>query len=65
MNTGTYPLTRMPLFRKRLSIVRTETAAQPSLAVSVRAVGNVLMWSSYLPEDCVKTMTRMGWDLTT
>jgi hypothetical protein len=26
---------------------------------------NILQWTSYLPEDCVKTMIEMGWDVTT
>jgi hypothetical protein len=30
-----------------------------------RSVRNILLWNSYLPSDCVKTMVRMGWDYTT
>jgi hypothetical protein len=26
---------------------------------------NVLQWMAYLPEDCIKTMIQMGWDVTT
>jgi hypothetical protein len=26
---------------------------------------NILQWMSYLPEDCIRTMILMGWDLTT
>jgi hypothetical protein len=26
---------------------------------------NILRWMAYLPEDCIKTMVLMGWDLTT
>jgi hypothetical protein len=26
---------------------------------------NILKWMQYLPTDCVKTMIRMGWDITT
>jgi hypothetical protein len=26
---------------------------------------NILRWMSYLPEDCVRTMVLMGWDITT
>jgi hypothetical protein len=26
---------------------------------------NILQWMSYLPEDCIKTMIAMGWDLST
>jgi hypothetical protein len=26
---------------------------------------NILQWMSYLPEDCIRTMIAMGWDVTT
>jgi hypothetical protein len=26
---------------------------------------NVSRWRTYLPEDCVRTMIAMGWDITT
>jgi hypothetical protein len=34
-------------------------------ADSARSEDNILRWMSYLPEDCVRTMIRMGWDATT
>jgi hypothetical protein len=33
--------------------------------VVARSENNILQWMSYLPEDCVKTMIQMGWDVTT
>jgi hypothetical protein len=30
-----------------------------------RSEENILRWMAYLPEDCVKTMIEMGWDITT
>lgn len=30
-----------------------------------RSERNIRRWMAYLPEDCVKTMIRMGWDVTT
>ena len=30
-----------------------------------RSEKNVLQWIAYLPEDCIKTMIQMGWDVTT
>jgi hypothetical protein len=30
-----------------------------------RSENNILQWMSYLPEDCIKTMIQMGWDITT
>jgi hypothetical protein len=32
---------------------------------AARSENNILQWMSYLPEDCVKTMIQMGWDITT
>jgi len=26
---------------------------------------NILRWIEYLPEDCIRTMVLMGWDITT
>jgi hypothetical protein len=26
---------------------------------------NILRWMSYLPDECIRTMVLMGWDLTT
>jgi hypothetical protein len=31
----------------------------------VRSEENILRWMAYLPQDCVETMIRMGWDVTT
>jgi hypothetical protein len=30
-----------------------------------RSESNILRWMSYLPEDCIKTMIAMGWDVST
>ena len=30
-----------------------------------RSEANILRWMAYLPEDCVKTMIAMEWDLST
>ena len=30
-----------------------------------RSESNILQWMSYLPEDCIKTMIAMGWDIST
>jgi hypothetical protein len=26
---------------------------------------NILMWMTYLPQDCIEMMIRMGWDCST
>jgi hypothetical protein len=31
----------------------------------VHSEKNVLQWKAYLPEDCIRTMIQMGWDVTT
>jgi hypothetical protein len=31
----------------------------------IRSEENILRWMAYLPQDCVETMIRMGWDVTT
>jgi hypothetical protein len=30
-----------------------------------RSENNILQWMSYLPEDCIRTMIQMGWDVST
>jgi len=53
-----------------------ELPAEPSNATAPVEVGvndtvvarseeNILQWMSYLPQDCVRTMIDMGWDVTT
>jgi hypothetical protein len=34
-------------------------------ANAARSEENILQWMTYLPEDCVRTMIDMGWDITT
>jgi len=38
---------------------------QMSSADAARSEDNILRWMEYLPEDCVRTMIDMGWDITT
>jgi hypothetical protein len=30
-----------------------------------RSEKNILQWMDYLPEDCIRMMIQMGWDVTT
>jgi len=39
--------------------------ARVNLEDVIRSECNILTWMSYLPEDCVRTMIQMGWDVTT
>jgi hypothetical protein len=46
----------------------SETASSIDLqndADVARPERNVLRWMAYLPEDCVRTMIQMRWDVTT
>jgi hypothetical protein len=55
--------------------VLPDSTPEPSIAVppeektieanTIRSENNILQWTEYLPEDCVKTMIEMGWDKTT
>ena len=53
-----------------------EPPADPSGAAATAAVPlndadaahseeNILQWMAYLPEDCIRTMIDMGWDVST
>lgn len=44
-----------------------EAAADPASSDFnvARSEENVLQWMSYLPQDCIESMIRMGWDFTT
>ncbi len=34
-------------------------------ADAARSEENILQWMSYLPEDCIRAMIDMGWDVST
>ena len=34
-------------------------------ADTARSDQNMVQWMSYLPEDCIRSMIAMGWDVTT
>jgi hypothetical protein len=61
-----------PMQQQAFADVSTEiavAAAPIESAVSAADIAhseqNILQWMQYLPTDCVKTMIRMGWDLST
>jgi hypothetical protein len=65
MKTGTYPLTRIrPLSRDRRADAATESTERTSSGDNERSAGNIQTWRAYLPEDCIGTMIKMGWDRT-
>jgi hypothetical protein len=65
MNFDTSP--RVPIFavpHVHRSDYATEIAKRTIRDDSVRSVGNIRVWSAYLPYDCVNTMIKTGWDRT-
>jgi hypothetical protein len=34
-------------------------------ANAIRSENNILAWMAYLPEDCIRRMIEMEWDVTT
>jgi hypothetical protein len=32
---------------------------------TIRSENNILAWMAYLPEDCIRRMIQMEWDITT
>lgn len=47
-----------------LAIVRRADARESAADIAY-SDKNILEWMSYLPEDCIRTMVLMGWDITT
>jgi hypothetical protein len=47
---------------KRVKKQNGKLFAKPNHANSAK---NILLWNSYLPHDCVKSMINMGWDHST
>jgi len=61
----TYP--QMP---QRVFIDLEDPISTPSMdaqndADVARSERNILRWMAYLPDDCIRTMIHMGWDVTT
>jgi hypothetical protein len=47
------------------SDVATSAEVRANADDAARSEENILQWMSYLPEDCIRTMIEMGWDVTT
>jgi|HubBroStandDraft_1064217.scaffolds.fasta_scaffold731626_2 hypothetical protein len=48
----------------RIPVSPADPDAEQS-ALIARSERNVREWMSYLPQDCIESMIRMGWDLST
>lgn len=47
------------------SDVRAPVEVRDNDVGEARSKKNILRWMSYLPDNCVRTMIEMGWDVTT
>jgi hypothetical protein len=56
------PLIEMQL--QSLSIAARADARETATDIA-RSEGNIMQWMTYLPEECIKTMVLMGWDIST
>ena len=45
--------------------IASRTDARESADDTAHSEENILRWMSYLPEDCIRRMIEMKWDLTT
>ena len=66
METDTQVLQRVFVeLPMELSDTASPIDARGSDADVLRSENNIFEWMSYLPEDCIKAMIAMGWDVTT
>jgi hypothetical protein len=62
----TYTQVRKPVFIDLLEeLSATSSMDAQNDADVARSEKNVLQWTAYLPEDCIRTMIQRGWDVTT
>ena len=64
----TYTLVPLRVFEELFGEPSDTAAAAEARAADAevaRSEENILQWMSYLPEDCIRTMIQMGWDVTT
>jgi hypothetical protein len=69
------PYVFMELSKELWEAATAKTRAKPTVNATaggrvcnadlIRSEENILRWMAYLPQDCVETMIRMGWDVTT
>ena len=45
--------------------VAARADARQAAADIAHSEKNIMQWMTYLPEDCIRTMVLMGWDITT
>jgi hypothetical protein len=47
-----------------LSIAARADARETATDIA-HSENNIMQWMTYLPEDCIRTMVLMGWDINT
>jgi hypothetical protein len=52
-------------FQGKPSDVAAPVKARANNDDAARSEENILQWMAYLPEDCIRTMIDMGWDVST
>lgn len=63
---GTYTQAPQRVFVDHLEGLSATTSMDAQSDADVaRSERNLLQWMAYLPEDCIRTMIQMGWDVTT
>ena len=66
MNTDARPATGIFAALHAHNLDAKTGSREPTFGVnSMRSVRNIRLWRTYLPEDCVNTMIKMGWEQTT
>jgi hypothetical protein len=61
-NAQRQPLIEMPTVYSDVASSAIEYESHADIAHSEE---NILLWMSFLPEDCIRTMVLMGWDIST
>jgi hypothetical protein len=56
------PFIEMP---KECLVIASPAIKYESAADIAHSEENILRWMEYLPEDCIRTMVLMGWDIST
>ena len=56
---------RTPLDNSTKAMNPAELASPSKDFDAVHSEQNILQWKEYLPQDCIETMIRLGWDCST
>jgi hypothetical protein len=64
---GSHGTQEKPLIEMQAEALEILSAkgGKESNADIARSEENILKWMSYLPDDCIRTMVLMGWDIST